>query len=119
MSRIKATIFHNPRCSKSRKTLELLHQQALDITTIDYLNTPPDSAIITDILERLGCSPRQLIRSNESEYLEAGLDDPTLSDQTLIEAIVRYPRLLQRPIVLIGTGAAIGRPPEAVLELLQ
>ncbi len=119
MSKIKATIFHNPRCSKSRKTLELLQQQDLDITTIDYLNSPPDSETLADVLERLNCNPRDIIRNNESEYTQAGLDDPTLSDKSLIEAIISYPRLLQRPIVLIGEGAAIGRPPEAVLDLLS
>jgi len=112
------TIFHNPRCSKSRATLGLLQERGLQPEIVEYLKTPPDAGQLDRILELLGLEPRQLMRSNEAEYRELGLDDPSLTRQQLIQAMVQHPRLIQRPIVLSEGRAALGRPPESVLEIL-
>lgn len=111
-------IYHNPRCSKSRKTLELLehHQQQAQI--IEYLKTPPDAATIKQLLDKLGISARELLRSKEAEYKAAGLDNTELSEDQIIAAMVQYPKLIERPIVVLGNRAVIGRPPERVLELI-
>ena len=111
-------IYHNPRCSKSRQTLELLNEQGLDIDIVEYLKTPPDSAELESILALLGLEPRQLMRTNEAEYAELKLDDASLSRSQLIAAMVEHPKLIQRPIVLSNGKAALGRPPESVLEIL-
>ncbi len=112
------TLYHNPRCSKSRQTLELLRERGVEATVVEYLKTPPDRAELEAILDLLGVEPRDLIRSGEAEYREAGLDDPSLSRDALIDAMLKYPRLIQRPIVVANGRAAIGRPPERVLEIL-
>lgn len=112
------TIFHNPRCSKSRATLGLLQERGLQPRVVEYLETPPSAEQLQRILELLGLQPRELIRSNEAEYRELGLDDPSLSRAQLIQAMVEHPRLIQRPIVLSEGRAALGRPPESVLEIL-
>ena len=111
-------IFHNPRCSKSRATLELLHQQALQPQIVEYLKTPPSEAELTQILQLLKLEPRQLMRTGEAEYKENGLDNKELSRQQLISAMVKFPKLIERPIVIANGKAAIGRPPETVLEIL-
>ncbi len=111
-------ILHNPRCSKSRTTLALLQQQGIEPEITLYLETPPDAGEISGILEMLGMTPRDLMRKGESEYKEQGLDNESLSDNALIEAMVATPKLIQRPIVLNGDRAALGRPPESVLEIL-
>ena len=111
-------ILHNPRCSKSRATLALLQQQGIEPEITLYLETPPDAGEISGILEMLGMTPRNLMRKGEAEYKEQGLDNESLSDNALIEAMVATPKLIQRPIVLNGDRAAIGRPPESVLEIL-
>lgn len=111
-------IYHNPRCSKSRETLKLLEQQGSDVEVIDYLKQPPNHAELQAILDTLGLKPRQLMRVKEAEYKDNGLDDPSLTDSDLIEAMVRIPKLIERPIVLKDGKAAIGRPPENVLEIL-
>lgn len=111
-------ILHNPRCSKSRATLALLQDKGMEPEIIHYLETPPDAATLKDICRRLNIAPRDLLRKGEAEYAELGLDNPQLSDAELIEAMHRHPRLIERPIVLCGDKAAIGRPPEAVLEIL-
>ncbi|MEC7516451.1 MAG: arsenate reductase (glutaredoxin), partial [Pseudomonadota bacterium] len=109
------TIYHNPRCSKSRQTLALLQERGVTPTVVEYLKTPPDAATLGDILAKLGCPPRQLMRVKEAVYRELGLGDENLSDADLIQAMVDNPILIERPIVLAGDRAALGRPPEAVL----
>ena len=112
------TIYHNPRCSKSRQTLALLQEHGVTPTVVEYLKTPPDAATLGDILAKLGCPPRQLMRVKEAVYRELGLGDENLSDADLIQAMVDNPILIERPIVLAGDRAALGRPPEAVLAVL-
>ncbi|MEE2029756.1 putative protein YfgD [Shewanella oneidensis] len=114
----KVTIYHNPRCSKSRETLALLEQQGCDITVVEYLENPPSAAEIHEILAKLQLSARELIRTKEDEYQALGLSDPTLSEETLIKAMVNTPKLIERPIVLANQQAAIGRPLENVLNIL-
>ena len=111
-------IFHNPRCSKSRATLALLQERGLDPEITRYLETPPDAGELTAILGKLGLSARQLLRKGEAEYRELALADESLTEDDLIAAMVAHPRLIERPIVLAGDRAAIGRPPESVLEIL-
>lgn len=111
-------IYHNPRCSKSRETLKLVEAQGVQPEVIEYLKHPPTTAELQEILNKLGMQPRQLMRTKEAEYKENGLDDKSLSDAELIEAMVRIPKLIERPIVLANDKAAIGRPPESVLEIL-
>jgi len=111
-------IFHNPRCSKSRQTLELIQQKGIEPEIIRYLETPPTEQELLHILDLLGCEPRQLMRTKESEYKEQGLDNPEVSREQLVKAMVATPKLIERPIVLANGKAAIGRPPESVLEIL-
>jgi arsenate reductase len=111
-------IYHNPRCSKSRLTLQLLHEHDLDAEVIEYLKTPPSKQQLREILEMLEMSPRQLMRTHEAEYKENHLDDESLSDEQLIDAMIKYPKLIERPIVVCNDRAAIGRPPETVLEIV-
>jgi len=112
------TIYHNPRCSKSRATLELLGTNGIEPRVVEYLDTPPDAATLGRLLDWLGLEPRELMRTQEAEYRAAGLDDPALTRAQLIAAMVQYPKLIERPIVVCGGKAAIGRPPEKVLEIL-
>ncbi|MDK8465080.1 arsenate reductase (glutaredoxin) [Marinobacter sp. SS13-12] len=111
-------IFHNPRCSKSRQTLELLREQGVEPEIIRYLETPPTVQILEHILEALDIGPRELMRTGEKEYREQGLDDPELDRETLIKAMVATPKLIERPIVIKGNNVALGRPPENVLNIL-
>ena len=115
---MSVTIYHNPRCSKSRATLQLLKEKGIEPTIIEYLKTPPSTVELDSILHKLGMEPRQLMRTKEPEYKEAGLDDQTLDRAALIQAMVDHPKLIERPIVLANDQAAIGRPPESVLEIL-
>jgi arsenate reductase len=115
---MKATIYHNPRCSKSRQTLQILQEKGTDVEVIEYLKTPPDRATLEKILKLLGIGPRALLRTGEDAYREAGLADETLSDAALIAAMIEHPTLIERPIVLSKGKAVIGRPPEKVLEIL-
>lgn len=112
------TIYHNPRCSKSRQTLQLLTEHGMEPEVINYLDTPPTHAELERILQSLKLEPRELMRRKEDEYTELGLDNPTLSRAALIDAMVQHPRLIERPIVIRGRQAVIGRPPEKVLEIL-
>lgn len=112
------TIFHNPRCSKSRQTLQLLREHGAEPHIVEYLKTPPDTATLKRILKSLGLKPRELMRRKEPLYKELGLDDATLCEEALIEAMVEHPILMERPIVVSQGKAALGRPPEQVLELL-
>lgn len=112
-------IYHNPRCSKSRETLALLIAQGIEPEVIRYLDTPPDSATLQMLIQRLGFrSARQLMRQKEAAYQEAGLDDDSLSETQLLAAMVADPRLIERPIVVANGQARIGRPPQQVLEIL-
>jgi arsenate reductase len=112
------TIYHNPRCSTSRKVLGMLQDKGIQPTIIEYLKTPPDAKTLGGILDKLGLEPRALMRKKEVEYKDQGLDDPKLSKEALIRAMVETPILIERPIVLSGSKAALGRPPENVLEIL-
>lgn len=110
--------YHNPRCSKSRQALALLEERGLQPKIVRYLETPPDAATLDRILKALGLEPRQLLRKQEAPYRELGLDNPKLSRQALIEAMAAHPILIERPILVHGRKAALGRPPEKVLTIL-
>lgn len=112
------TIYHNPRCSKSRQTLALLEEQGVQPSIVKYLETPPTAAQLHEILTLLALAPRQLMRIKEAEYKALGLDDESLSSDELIAAMITTPKLIERPIVLANGKAAIGRPPENVLAIL-
>ena len=115
---MSVTIYHNPRCSKSRETLGLLKDQNVEPEVVEYLKTPPDAATLRQLLDLLSLRPRDLMRRKEKRYQALGLDDPTLSDEALIAAMVANPVLMERPIVIADGKAALGRPPERVLEIL-
>lgn len=112
------TLYHNPRCSKSRATLELLDGNGVQPEIVEYLKTPPDRDTLSALLDMLGLEPRALMRTHEAEYHGAGLDDPALTRTQLIDAMIAHPKLIERPIVVRNGRAIIGRPPEKVLELL-
>ena len=112
------TIYHNPRCSKSRQTLQLLETQGIAPDIVLYLETPPDRDTLETIISKLGIPVRELLRTGEQEYKDNALKNPELDDEALLDAMVRWPKLMQRPIVVKGNNARIGRPPEAVLEIL-
>lgn len=112
------TIFHNPRCSKSRATLALLQERGIEPDVRLYLENPPSVAELQEILGLLGRTPRELMRRGEAEYKELGLADPAFDDAQLLAAMVATPKLIERPIVLANGKAAVGRPPESVLEIL-
>jgi len=114
----KPTMYHNPRCSKSRETLELLRARGIEPEIVEYLQSPPDARQLEQILDMLGLQPRQLMRTGETEYKEHNLADTSLSRGELIQAMVDHPKLIQRPLVLNNGKAALGRPPEVVLEIL-
>lgn len=115
---MKVQILHNPRCSKSRATLEILQLQGVDPEIILYQDAPPDSDTLISILQKLNMQPRDLMRKGQAEYKEMGLDNVQLSDAELIAAMRQAPILIERPIVLANGKASIGRPPESVLEIL-
>lgn len=112
------TIYHNPRCAKSRLTLALLEKRGIKPKVIEYLATPPTEAELKRLLKLLGMRPRDLLRTKENEYKQAKLDDPGVSDTEIIRAMAKYPRLIERPIVVAGNKAALGRPPENVLKII-
>ncbi len=112
------TIYHNPRCGKSRETLRLIEGHGIRPSVIEYLKTPPDAAELKRILKLLGIPARRLLRTKEKEYKAAGLDDHKLAEEKIIAAMARHPILIERPIVIAGNKAALGRPPEAVLKIL-
>jgi arsenate reductase (glutaredoxin) len=111
-------IYHNNRCSKSRSALALLEQHGKPFEVINYLETPPDVAELKTLLLQLGITARQLLRTSEDIYRELHLDSPSLDDDALIAAMMAHPRLIERPIVVAGSKAVIGRPPEAILDIL-
>ena len=112
------TIYHNPKCSKSCQTLKLLEKQAIGIDVIEYLKNPPTVKKLKEILSLLKFSPRDLMRKKEPKYKELRLNKSDLSDEDLIEFMVNHPILIERPIVLANGKAALGRPPEDVLNIL-
>lgn len=112
------SIYHNPRCSKSRQTLSLMQEQNIEPTVIEYLKTPPSKTELKKILKLLGINARDLLRTKEAEYKEQGLDNPKLSEEQILDIMVQHPKLIERPIVVTDNAAAIGRPPEKVLEIL-
>ena len=116
---MKITLFHNPRCSKSREALAILKAKGVEPEIVEYLKDPPSAAELKRILKLLGLEPRELMRRKEAAYAENGLDDPKLSDDELIAAMVAHPILIERPIALSEDKAALGRPPETVLAVLD
>ena len=112
------TIYHNPRCSKSRQTLQLLNDNNEKAEVIEYLKTPPDAKTLKDILNKLGLAPRQLMRTKEDIYKQLKLDDESLTDEQLIKTMIENPKLIERPIVVKDGKVAVGRPPENVLSIL-
>ena len=111
-------IYHKPKCSKSRQNLELLKENGITPTIIEYLKTPPTAETLKVILGQLGMAPRDLMRKKEDVYAELKLEDPSLSDDDLINTMTKHPILIERPIVLANGKAALGRPPEQVLDIL-
>jgi arsenate reductase (glutaredoxin) len=112
------TIYHNPLCSKSRQTLALLTARGITPRIVHYLDTPPDAATLTRLLKLLSMHPRELMRTHEAHYAELQLDDVSRTDDELIAAMVSHPMLIERPIVEANGRAAIGRPPENVLQIM-
>jgi len=115
---MSVTIYHNPDCSKSRQTLELLEKRGITPAIVEYLKTPPTAEKLKEILAQLGLRPRDLIREKEAVYMECELGNSSLSDDDLIGFMTQHPILIERPIVLANGKAAIGRPPEQVLAIL-
>ena len=112
------TLYHNPRCSKSRKTLELLEEHGVHPNIVLYLETPLTREEISGLLRKLGLTAGQLVRRGEDEYKASGLGKDS-TDEEILAAMTKYPKLLERPIVVRGTRAVVGRPPEKVLELID
>jgi len=115
---VSIKIYHNPRCSKSRQTLQLLKDNQVEPDIVEYLKAPPSREELEQVLDMLGLEPRGLMRTKEKEYKELGLDNPDLDRDALISAMLENPKLIERPIVIKDGKAAIGRPPEKVLEIL-
>ncbi len=113
-----ATIYHNPRCSKSRQTLDILRAKNIDIEIVLYLKDQMSAADLTSVLQKLNLAPSQLIRRNETDFKDLALDAISVTEQQLFEAMLKHPILIERPIVVVDTKAVIGRPPENVLGLL-
>lgn len=115
---MSVTIYHNPECSKSRQTLALLEERGIEPEVVEYLQSPPAAMELKAILEKLGMSPRDLMRKKESEYTDLDLDNPDLTKDQLIDLMIQHPILIERPVVLANGKAALGRPPEQVLDIL-
>jgi len=112
------TLYHNPRCSKSRGALQLLEDRGLTPSVVHYLETPLDAAQLERLLGKLGITARQLLRTGEEQYATLNLADPSLTEAQLIAAMAAHPKLMERPILEVGDKAVIGRPPEKILEIL-
>lgn len=112
-------IYHNPRCSKSRQTLDLLRERGVEPEIIEYLEGPPDANTLLDLAAQMGVSVRDLLRTGESEYKDARKEVDAMEDAALASWLSRHPRVMQRPIVVSHKGVRIGRPPENVLEILE
>ena len=115
---MSAEIYHNPRCSKSRATLALLEENGVSPDIRLYLENPPSETELKEILDQLGISARELLRTGEAEYTDNNLADETLSEDQIIELMAEFPKLIERPILIKDGQARIGRPPESVLEIL-
>jgi arsenate reductase (glutaredoxin) len=115
---VSVAIYHNPKCSKSRQALALIRERGIEPTIIEYLQEPPSASELEDLLTKLGLEPRALFRTGEAEYETSGLAAPTLTREQLVRGLAAHPRLIERPIVVNGSRAVVGRPPERVLELL-
>lgn len=113
------TVYHNPRCSKSRQAVQLLQEHGIQPRIVKYLESPPTAAELAAILDKLGMQPRELMRTQEKEYELAGLNDLAMSREALIERMVRYPIVIERPIAVTAHAAVVGRPPEKILEILE
>ena len=111
-------LYHNPRWSKSRGALDLLQENGIEPEIVRYLEDPPDADALRALVRKLGIRPRELLRTGEEEYRSLGLADESIGDDAIIEAMVAHPRLIERPILVRGDRAVIGRPPERVLELV-
>lgn len=111
------TIYHNPKCSKSRQTLALLEERDMELRIVPYLESPPSKSELADIVKMLGVAAADIVRTGEDEYKESGLTADS-SENDVLEAIVSAPKLMQRPIVICGDQARVGRPPESALEIL-
>ena len=111
-------IFHNPRCSKSRQTLRILQDNNCEIEIINYLQVDLEASLIKNILKKLSLKPRDILRTSEQDYKDNNLEEDNLSDDDLIDYMIKHPKLIERPIVIRGHKAVLGRPPENVLELL-
>lgn len=111
-------IYHNPRCSKSRQTLALLEENGVTPDVFEYLKTPPTADALAQVIEKLGVGVRDIIRTKEAEYKENGLNNDSLTDEQILNVLIEVPKLIERPIVINGDKAAIGRPPENVLAIL-
>lgn len=112
------TLYHNPRCSKSRQALALLQEHGIEPDTVLYLEQPLTLVQLRALLAKLGMAPRELLRTGEDDYKALNLADASLSDEVLLKAMVAQPKLIERPIAVRGDRAVVGRPPERVLELL-
>lgn len=112
-------IYHNPRCSKSRQALQLLQERGIEPEVVLYLQQPPEPGQLRALLAKLGCGARALLRTGEDAYRELGLADAALGEAALIDAMCAHPQLIERPLVVRGERAVVGRPPEKVLELLD
>ena len=112
-------IYHNPRCSKSRQTLQLLRDRGIEPEIVEYLKHPPSAVELDGLLRAMGKQPRDIMRHKEAPYAALDLDDPAMARGDLIMAMIENPVLIERPIVVIGDRVAIGRPPEAVLTILE
>lgn len=115
----QGALYHNPRCSKSRGALQLLQARGIEPAIVLYLEQPPDVDELRDLLRKLGIAARALLRTGETAYAELGLADPALDDAAIIAAMAAHPRLIERPVFVLGDRAVIGRPPERVLDLLD
>ena len=112
------TVYHNPRCSKSRAAMEYLEENGIETEVVKYMDSPPDANDIKELLSMLGMTPRDLMRKHEKVFKDAGLDDPTFTDDELIEAMAQCPSLIERPIVVNNGKAVLARPPETVQDIL-
>jgi arsenate reductase (glutaredoxin) len=115
---MNVTIYHNPRCSKSRQTLQLLEERGVELTIIDYLKNPPSAQQLKSILQKLKMSARDILRQGEGAYKQHNLNDQSKSEEDIIAAMVISPKLIERPIVIVADKAALGRPPQSVLDIL-
>ncbi len=113
------TLYHNPRCSKSRAVLALLEENDITPEIVYYMDNPPDTRQLKNLLKKLNMNVRDVLRRSEPEYEELGLDDAGLADEIVLDLLAKHPRLLQRPIIVTDSSAIIGRPPESVLPFIE